>query len=163
MTCDPTPFSTVFQSYQDDGRMIMKCVQLPRLQHRTGSLIWRVKLGTKTGVQHVRHLRPCNPPPPTHTQFNGYVELAHFSKDIIEMCKLLTYAKIFFGRISGLPFPHLMQTQPALAHLLSNPVASPDNENQVASPDNASYPELSPDPTTTVPYRKKITFCTGTS
>ena len=28
MTCDFTSFSTVFQSYQDDGRMIMKgCVQ----------------------------------------------------------------------------------------------------------------------------------------
>ena len=28
MTCDVTSFSTVFQSYQDDGRMIMKdCVQ----------------------------------------------------------------------------------------------------------------------------------------
>ena len=28
MTCDFTSFSTVFQSYQDDGRLIMKgCVQ----------------------------------------------------------------------------------------------------------------------------------------
>ena len=28
MTCDFTSFSTVFQSYQDDGQMIMKgCVQ----------------------------------------------------------------------------------------------------------------------------------------
>ena len=28
MTCDFTSFSTVFQSYQDDGRMIMKgCVE----------------------------------------------------------------------------------------------------------------------------------------
>ena len=28
MTCDFTAFSTVFQSYQDDGQMIMKgCVQ----------------------------------------------------------------------------------------------------------------------------------------
>ena len=28
MTCDFTSFSTVFQSYQDDGRIIMKgCVQ----------------------------------------------------------------------------------------------------------------------------------------
>ena len=25
MTCDFTFFSTVFQSYQDDGRMIIKC------------------------------------------------------------------------------------------------------------------------------------------
>ena len=25
MTCDFTSFSTVFQSYQDDGQMIMKC------------------------------------------------------------------------------------------------------------------------------------------
>ena len=31
MTCDFTSFSTVFQSYQDDGRLIMKgCVQWRR-------------------------------------------------------------------------------------------------------------------------------------
>ena len=38
MTCDFTSFSTVFQSYQDDGQMIMKgCVQW--------SPVYRLKTG----------------------------------------------------------------------------------------------------------------------
>ena len=44
MTCDFTSFSTVFQSYQDDGRSIMKamnvCNEAPftveKISHRAG-------------------------------------------------------------------------------------------------------------------------------
>ena len=51
MICDFTSFSTVFQSYQDDGRMIMKdCVQwnpftVEKISPRAG-----IELGTARSV-----------------------------------------------------------------------------------------------------------------
>ena len=45
-TCDFTSFSTVFQSYQDDGRMIMKgCVQKGKISPQA-----RIESGTARSV-----------------------------------------------------------------------------------------------------------------
>ena len=44
MTCDFTPFSTVFQSYQDDGLMIMKgCVH--------GTLFTVEQISSRAGIE----------------------------------------------------------------------------------------------------------------
>ena len=56
--CDFTSFSIVFQSYQDDGQMMMKavCNGTPFTVEKISSQV-RIELGTsRSVVQHLTHL-----------------------------------------------------------------------------------------------------------